>query len=154
MRPGHCLEPTPTYSVEVKERVELYAVLKSVDYKFCSILIPNAFYKSHVINCLCIIAIRLSFPLPIVHFINHSDLKLFYWETVHFRNSVGSEAFNTISCEIGKLLRLTNRVLSRGWPWSVNMVNRTLKKKKKTLLLGLIRPVNWLRINNQQYATL
>jgi hypothetical protein len=106
MRPGHCLEPTPTYSVEVKERVELYAVLKSVDYKYCSFLISYVFHKSHVIYCLCIIGICLSFLLPIVHFISHSDLKLSYWETVPFRNSVGSEEFNTISCEIGNVLRL------------------------------------------------
>jgi len=48
----------------------------------------------------------LSFLLPIVHFIGHSDLKLYYWETLPFRNSVGSEAFNTISCEIGTVFRL------------------------------------------------
>jgi len=69
---------------------------------------------SHIINCLCIIDIFLSYLLPNVHFTHHPDLKLHYWGTLPCKNSVGSETFSTISCEIGTVFRLKSRTLIRG----------------------------------------
>ena len=141
MQPERVLEPTPTKSVEVKEGVELYAVLHSLDQKFCSISVLYAFHKSYVINCLCIVAIALSCLLPIVHFTSHSNLKLSYWETLPCRNSVVFEALNTISCEIWTVFRLKSRGLSRGGLGSGNKFHRTFEKREKKTLIRLI---NWL----------